>query len=246
MKDTVGIILCFGLLLGVPAAGSAQTKTMDISTHHTETATLGGGCFWCTEAIFQMLPGVKSVTSGYAGGTTENPTYKQVCSGKTGHAEVIQIEFDPKVVSYEKVLETFWEAHDPTTLNRQGDDAGTQYRSIILYQDEAQRLAAEKSKAEAQKRLAKPIVTEIVPLKHFYKAEALSPGLLPQQPEPAVLPGGHPAQGGQDGAETESAALTKPRITQLILPRLTNRTAVRCRTAVLQYFPPEELPKFPS
>jgi peptide-methionine (S)-S-oxide reductase len=144
---------------------------MNGSTNHTETATLGGGCFWCTEAVFQMLPGVKSVTSGYAGGTKENPTYKEVCAGDTGHAEVIQIEYDPKVVSYEKLLETFWEAHDPTTLNRQGNDSGTQYRSIILYRSEAQKAAAEKSKAEAQRALGKPIVTEIVPLKQFYKAE---------------------------------------------------------------------------
>ncbi len=145
---------------------------MTDSTNHTEFATLGGGCFWCTEALFQMLPGVKSVASGYAGGTTENPTYEQVCSGRTGHAEVIQITFDPKVVSYEKLVETFWDAHDPTTLNQQGADSGTQYRSIILYANEAQKLAAEKSKAEAQKRFARPIVTEIAPLKHFYKAEA--------------------------------------------------------------------------
>ncbi len=141
------------------------------STNQTELATLGGGCFWCTEAIFQMLPGVKSVASGYAGGTKENPTYKDVCHGDTGHAEVIQIEYDPKVVSYNKVLETFWEAHDPTTLNRQGNDSGTQYRSIILYHNEAQKAAAEKSKAQAQMHFDNRIVTEIVPLKKFYKAE---------------------------------------------------------------------------
>ncbi len=158
-------------LVGSLVAGAAQTKPMQNSPSPTETATLGGGCFWCTEALFQMLPGVKSVASGYAGGTTENPTYKQVCTGETGHAEVIQIEFDPKVVSYDKILQTFWEAHDPTTLNRQGADAGTQYRSIILYNGEAQKLAAEKSKADAQKHFDKPIVTEIAPLKHFYKAE---------------------------------------------------------------------------
>jgi peptide-methionine (S)-S-oxide reductase len=111
------------------------------------------------------------VTSGYAGGATENPAYKDVCSGKTGHAEVIQVEYDPKAVSYEKILETFWEAHDPTTLNRQGNDVGTQYRSIILYSSEAQKAAAEKSKAEAQRRFTQPIVTEIVALKKFYKAE---------------------------------------------------------------------------
>jgi peptide-methionine (S)-S-oxide reductase len=118
-----------------------------------------------------MLPGVKSVSSGYAGGKSENPTYKEVCSGETGHAEVIQVEFDPKTISYEKILDTFWDAHDPTTLNRQGNDNGTQYRSIILYNSEAQRDAAEKSKAAAQKRFQDPIVTEIVPLKKFYKAE---------------------------------------------------------------------------
>jgi peptide-methionine (S)-S-oxide reductase len=149
----------------------AQSKNMENGKHSTETAVLGGGCFWCTEAEFQMLPGVKSVTSGYAGGTTENPTYKQVCTGETGHAEVIQIEFDPQVASYQKILETFWEAHDPTTLNRQGNDSGTQYRSIILYNSEAQRIAAEKSKAEAQRHFKRPIVTEIVPLKKFFKAE---------------------------------------------------------------------------
>jgi peptide-methionine (S)-S-oxide reductase len=159
------------LLLVGASAGTAQTKNMNGSTNQTEIATLGGGCFWCTEAEFQMLPGVKSVTSGYAGGTKENPTYKEVCAGDTGHAEVIQIVYDPKVVSYEKLLETFWEAHDPTTLNSQGPDSGTQYRSIILYGSETQKAAAEKSKAEAQKHFTKPIVTEIVPLTKFYKGE---------------------------------------------------------------------------
>jgi peptide-methionine (S)-S-oxide reductase len=159
------------MLLGGALAGLAQTKPMENSTNHLETATLGGGCFWCTEALFQMLNGVKSVTSGYAGGTKANPTYQEVCSGHTGHAEVIQVEYDPGAVSYDTILATFWEAHDPTTLNQQGADHGTQYRSIILYNSEAQKAAAEKSKAEAQKRFSKPIVTEIVPLKAFYKAE---------------------------------------------------------------------------
>jgi peptide-methionine (S)-S-oxide reductase len=163
--------LCLGLLLISLGAGLAQTRNMNGTTNQTETATLGGGCFWCTEAVFQMLPGVKSVTSGYAGGTKENPTYKEVCTGETGHAEVIQIEYDPKVISYEKLLDVFWEAHDPTTLNRQGADSGTQYRSIILYSSEAQKAAAEKSKAEAQRHFNRPIVTEIVPLRMFYKAE---------------------------------------------------------------------------
>ena len=163
--------LSVGLLLVSSATGLAQTKTMNDSTNHLETATLGGGCFWCTEAVYQMLPGVKSVNSGYAGGTKENPTYEQVCSGDTGHAEVVQVKYDPKVLSYEKLLQTFWDIHDPTTVNRQGPDAGTQYRSIILYSSEAQKAAAEKSKAEAQKHFRQPIVTEIVPLKTFYPAE---------------------------------------------------------------------------
>lgn len=137
----------------------------------TEKATFGGGCFWCTEAVFEKLDGVISVTSGYAGGHTPNPTYKQVCTGETGHAEVVQIEFDPARITYEQLLQVFWLAHDPTTPNRQGADVGTQYRSIILYHDEAQRQAAERSKDEAQKHFSRPIVTEIVPLKAFYPAE---------------------------------------------------------------------------
>jgi peptide-methionine (S)-S-oxide reductase len=136
-----------------------------------QTATFGGGCFWCAEAVFQRIPGVKSVTSGFAGGTTANPTYQEVCTGATGHAEVIQIQFDPAVITYEKLLEIFWEAHDPTTLNRQGEDVGTQYRSIILYSDGAQKAAAEKSKAEAARHFSAPIVTQIVPLQKFYPAE---------------------------------------------------------------------------
>jgi peptide-methionine (S)-S-oxide reductase len=151
-------------------AASAQT-TNAMNTNQLETATLGGGCFWCMEAVYERLPGVISVTSGYAGGHTENPTYKQVCSGNTGHAEVTQIVFDPAKISYAKLLEVFWQAHDPTTLNRQGADVGTQYRSIILYGDEQQKQIAEKSKAAAQASFLKPIVTEIVPLKKFYPAE---------------------------------------------------------------------------
>jgi peptide-methionine (S)-S-oxide reductase len=167
------VIPLISVLLGGGIALFAQTRNgqMDATTNGTEIATLGGGCFWCTEAVFQILPGVKSVVSGYAGGKTENPTYKEVCSGTTGHAEVIQVAFDPSQVSYDKILETFWEAHDPTTLNRQGADVGTQYRSIILYSNEAQRAAAEKSKAEARKRFTRPIVTQIAPLTRFYEAE---------------------------------------------------------------------------
>jgi peptide-methionine (S)-S-oxide reductase len=141
------------------------------STNKTQLATFGGGCFWCTEAVFETFDGVKAVTSGYAGGQAPNPTYKQVCSGDTGHAEVIQIEFDTAKITYEQLLDIFWEAHDPTTPDRQGRDTGTQYRSIILYHDEAQKRAAEKSKAEATKRFKDPIVTEIAPLTKFYPAE---------------------------------------------------------------------------
>lgn len=158
------VAACFLLLLLVAHAQSMKTNK-------TELATVGGGCFWCSEAIYQMLPGVKSAVSGYAGGDKLNPTYKEVCSGKTGHAEVIQVEFDPAVISYDKLLDTFWEVHDPTTLNRQGADVGTQYRSIILYHNDEQKAAAEKSKAEAQKHFSKPIVTEIVPLTKFWPAE---------------------------------------------------------------------------
>jgi len=166
-----GLPILSALLLAGALAGGAQTKNMNDSTNHLQVATLGGGCFWCTEAIFQMLPGVKSVTSGYAGGTKVNPTYKEVCTGNTGHAEVIQIKYDPTVISYEKLIETFWEAHDPTMVNSQGPDHGTQYRSIILYSSEAQKAEAEKSKAKAQKQFRQRIVTEIVPLKQFYPAE---------------------------------------------------------------------------
>jgi len=168
MKQAVHLLLALGALT-LRANEPAQSTHM-ISTNKTELATFGGGCFWCMEAVYQRLPGVKSVTSGYAGGHVPSPTYEQVCSDTTGHAEVIQIEFDPAQTSYEKLLQVFWEAHDPTTLNRQGPDVGTQYRSIILYQNEAQKLTAERSRAVAQKDLSRPIVTEIVPLVAFYKA----------------------------------------------------------------------------
>lgn len=138
---------------------------------NTETLVLGGGCFWCTEASYQLLPGVKSVVSGYAGGTTENPTYKEVCSETTGHAEVIRIKFDPEKITLREVLDFFWEIHDPTTLNRQGADVGTSYRSIILYANEEQRVTAEASLKSAQAIFRDPIVTEIVPLKKFWPAE---------------------------------------------------------------------------
>lgn len=137
----------------------------------TELATMGGGCFWCTEAVIERLPGVKKVTSGYSGGHLANPTYEDVCTGTTGHAEVIQVEFDPAVISYEKLLEVFFEAHDPTSLNRQGADEGTQYRSVIFYHNEEQHKVAAKAKIAAQAHWSDPIVTEIKPLDKFYSAE---------------------------------------------------------------------------
>lgn len=138
-----------------------------------ETATLGAGCFWCVEAIFQNLKGVVKVESGYSGGTVKNPSYEDVCTGTTGHAEVAQITFDPEVISYDKLLEVFWHAHDPTTLNRQGGDAGTQYRSVIFYNsDEQKRIAEEsKKKTDSSGLWDSPIVTEIIPFTEFYKAE---------------------------------------------------------------------------
>jgi peptide-methionine (S)-S-oxide reductase len=141
-------------------------------TEGLEKATFGAGCFWCVEAAFQRIKGVKSVVSGYAGGTVENPTYEEVCSGKTGHIEVVQITFDREVISYEELLDTFWKAHDPTSLNRQGPDVGTQYRSTIFYHNGEQKRIAERSKAEVEKKFDKPIVTEIKPLINFYKAES--------------------------------------------------------------------------
>ena len=149
--------------------GIGQEKDMGSPT--TEIATFGGGCFWCIEAVFERQEGVKSVTSGYAGGTKENPTYEEVCTGRTGHAEVVQIEYDPDTISYEELLDIFWKAHNPTTPNRQGADIGTQYRSIILYHNDAQREAALRSKEKASQMFDDPIVTEIVPLGEFYRAE---------------------------------------------------------------------------
>ncbi len=138
-----------------------------------ETATFGAGCFWCVEAVFQQLEGVHSVVSGYTGGTTVNPNYKAVCMGMTGHAEVVQIEFDPEVISFEELLEVFWQTHDPTTLNRQGNDVGTQYRSVIFYHSGEQQKMAEKSKNDLEKSNTwqDPIVTEITQIDVFYPAE---------------------------------------------------------------------------
>ncbi len=163
MKRTImiGLLLAYCQMYG--QKGNSMNKVDQI--------TLGGGCFWCVEAVYERIPGVQSVESGYAGGSTANPTYEQVCDGTTGHAEVAQLTYDPSKVTLEEILELFWRAHDPTTLNRQGADAGTQYRSVIFYQNEKQKEIAEESKNTAQKEFSVPIVTEIKPLDKFYKAE---------------------------------------------------------------------------
>lgn len=168
MKRFASLLLC---LAATSLLAADPAKPMTTETNKTELATFGGGCFWCIEAVFERLPGVKGATSGYAGGHKENPTYEQVVAHTTGHAEVVQIEFEPAKISYEKLLDWFWEAHDPTTLNRQGNDVGDQYRSIILYHNDAQKQVAEKSKAAAAKNFPSPIVTTIEPLTKFYKAE---------------------------------------------------------------------------
>ncbi len=150
-----------------------------------ETATLGGGCFWCTEAVFDDLKGVISVESGYSGGTVVNPSYEQVCTGRTGHAEVVQVTFNPEAISYEDILRIFFTVHDPTTLNRQGNDVGTQYRSVIFYHDDQQKKAAEKIMKEiSMERIwDDPIVTELSPFSAFYMAEGYHQDYFANNPE---------------------------------------------------------------
>jgi peptide-methionine (S)-S-oxide reductase len=161
--------LLAAVLVAVPPDGENPTKT----PKPTEFATFGGGCFWSMEAVFERIPGVKAVTPGYAGGDVPDPSYQLVLTGRTGHAEVIQIEYDPDAVTYEQLLKVFWAAHDPTTLNRQGPDVGTNYRSIILYHDDSQRQAALGSyrALTASRKYRGPIVTQLLPLESFYPAE---------------------------------------------------------------------------
>lgn len=161
MKSIAVLMLCTTIAFGQKGKNMPQQ----------ESATLGAGCFWCVEAVFERIPGVQSVVAGYAGGTKENPTYEEVCTGTTGHAEVARISYDPSTISYRQILDVFWKAHDPTTLNRQGGDVGTQYRSVIFYEGEEQKKTAEESKREAQKEFDDPIVTVIEPLKKFFPAE---------------------------------------------------------------------------
>lgn len=160
----------FALLLAAmtTTATSKENAPQDAST---KTAVFGSGCFWCTEAIYELVDGVTGAESGFAGGTKANPTYKEVVGGNTGHAEVIQVTYDPSKVSYEKLLDVFFESHDPTTLNRQGNDVGTQYRSIILYQNDEEKAAAEAAKEKFGQVYRDPVVTEIKKLETFYPAE---------------------------------------------------------------------------
>jgi peptide-methionine (S)-S-oxide reductase len=189
------------ILMSLVAACGEQAQSKEVLSHmapqdkppaqdpkpaaKVETATLGAGCFWCVEAVYQEVKGVISVESGYSGGPGDNPTYKEVCSGKTGHAEVCQIRFDSSVLSFKDVLEIFWKTHDPTTLNRQGNDKGTQYRSVIFYHSDDQKALAEKVKKELDASGAwdKPLVTEISPLKKYFKAEDYHQNYFKTNPE---------------------------------------------------------------
>ncbi len=177
-------LLTFLLFIGCNSNTKNNLSTADVNAQSKieekmnkqnkyQVATFGAGCFWCTEAVFQRLKGVVKVESGYSGGSVPNPSYEAVCTGKTGHAECTQITFDPKIISYKELLEVFWKTHDPTTLNRQGADAGTQYRSVIFYHNDEQKQLAVKYKNELEtaKIWSDPIVTEISPFKTFYKAE---------------------------------------------------------------------------
>lgn len=177
----LGIVFMFTLLSTFvvacndtkPELKREVNKFMSDQNKNLETATFGSGCFWCTEAILERVNGVSSVVSGYSGGTVDNPTYEEVSNGTTGHAECTQITFDPTVVSYDELLEIFWKTHDPTTLNRQGNDVGTQYRSVIFYHNNEQKQKAEyyKNKLTEEKIWDKPIITEITEFEKFYPAE---------------------------------------------------------------------------
>jgi peptide-methionine (S)-S-oxide reductase len=169
------------------AADQAEETNMAPSTDdkHLEQVTLGSGCFWCTEAVFQQLKGVESAVSGYTGGHVANPTYEQVCGGNTGHAEVIQVTYDPSQISFTDILRVFWQTHDPTTPNRQGHDVGTQYRSAVFYHNDAQRKLAQeyKKQLDGSGTFSAPVVTEIVPFEKFYPAEKYHQEYFDQNPE---------------------------------------------------------------
>lgn len=176
----MGFFLGLTTLFGCKQAEYKETKSNALTASFTnefdmatDTATLGTGCFWCTEAIFQQLKGVHKVESGYSGGHVDNPSYKEVCEGTTGHAEVVQVIYDPAQLTFDELLEVFWQTHDPTTLNRQGNDVGPQYRSVVFYHNEEQKKKAEeyKAKLNESKAFDNPIVTEISPASKFYVAE---------------------------------------------------------------------------
>jgi peptide-methionine (S)-S-oxide reductase len=180
------VLLSVGVLFAQDQSNKQSGKKMT-DKQNFDTATFGAGCFWCVEAVFQRLKGVEKVESGYAGGSKPNPTYKEVCTGKTGHAEVCRITYNPEIISYPELLEVFWSTHDPTTLNRQGADVGTQYRSVIFYNDDEQKRLAEGYKKELteQKIYSSPIVTEITPMPEFYKAEDYHQNYFNENPEQA-------------------------------------------------------------
>jgi peptide-methionine (S)-S-oxide reductase len=169
--------------LAIPALALTLFAMTFSSSLKADSIVLGGGCFWCLDAAYKLLPGVTHVTCGYSGGTVSNPTYEQVCSETTGHAEVVKVEYDPAKVSAAEVLAYFWQAHDPTQVGGQGGDMGEQYRSIILYADPGQKTAAEKSRAEAQKSFSSPITTEIVALEKFWAAEDYHQDYFEKHPE---------------------------------------------------------------
>jgi peptide-methionine (S)-S-oxide reductase len=156
-----------------------------ITTAKADSVVVGGGCFWCLDAAYKLLPGVTHITCGYSGGNLDNPSYEQVCTETTGHAEVVQVDFDPAKVSLAQVIDYFWEVHDPTQVGGQGDDMGSQYRSVILYAGPAQKAAAERSRAERQKLLSDPITTEIVPLVKFWPAEDYHQDYFEKHPDRA-------------------------------------------------------------
>jgi peptide-methionine (S)-S-oxide reductase len=184
----LGILLCCLLTSACGGEGTVENKSGEEPVRlsgKVEQAIFGAGCFWCTEAVFEIQPGVLSAESGYMGGNLKDPTYRDVSKGTSGHAEVTRVTFDPEVITYGRLLEIFWIIHDPTTLNRQGADVGSQYRSVIFYTTEAQRVAAEESMAEVSKRLTSPVVTEIVAAKDFYPAEAYHQDYYKKNPDAA-------------------------------------------------------------
>ncbi|MFW5707306.1 MAG: peptide-methionine (S)-S-oxide reductase MsrA [Bacteroidota bacterium] len=173
IKNILPLMLISLMACGTTKSNKHSETAMDNTGKNLETATLGGGCFWCIEAVFNEVRGIHSVTSGYSGGTIKNPAYREVTTGRTGHAEVVRLEFDPQVISYRQILEIFFHLHDPTTLNRQGADVGTQYRSVIFYHNDEQEATARDVFAEidASNLWPDPLVTEISPLTNFYVAE---------------------------------------------------------------------------